>query len=136
VIQLLTAPKPWAAGARLWPIGGLEHPPAHAPERLHDEVTADYLGADGKTREWKGLSVSVAFGTEVARPCSAGRRKARTYEMNEVVPFPNEMIEKLIKAGYLRPEQLQDADAITSPIANMKQYLRSGSSDDNGPAAA
>jgi hypothetical protein len=56
--------------------------------------------------------------------------------MNEVVPFPNELIAKLIKAGYLRPEHLQDADAITSAIANMKQDLRSGSSDDNGPAAA
>jgi hypothetical protein len=46
------------------------------------------------------------------------------------------MIAKLIKAGYLRPEHLQDADAITSAIANMKQDdLRSGGSDDNGSAA-
>ena len=42
------------------------------------------------------------------------------------------MIAKLVKAGYLRPEHRQDADAITSAIANMKQALRSGGSD--GPA--
>jgi len=59
----------------------------------------------------------------------------RTYEMSEGVPFPNEMIAKLVKAGYLRPEHLHDADAITSAIANMKQDLRSGGSDDDGPAA-
>ena len=56
--------------------------------------------------------------------------------MSEVVLFSNEMIAKLVKAGYLRPEHLHDADAITSAIANMKQDLRSGGSDDNGPAAA
>jgi hypothetical protein len=44
----------------------------------------------------------------------------------------HEMIEKLVKAGYLRPEQRHDADAVTSAIANMKQDLRSGGSDDNG----
>jgi hypothetical protein len=57
------------------------------------------------------------------------------YEMSEV-PFPNEMIAKLVKAGYLRPEHQHDADAITSAIGNMKQDLRSGGSDDNDPAAA
>ena len=36
----------------------------------------------------------------------------------------DEMIAKLVKAGYLRPEQRHDADAITSAIANMKQDLR------------
>jgi hypothetical protein len=36
----------------------------------------------------------------------------------------------------LLPEHRHDADAITSAIANMKQDLRSGDSDDNGPAAA
>lgn len=55
--------------------------------------------------------------------------------MSEAVPFTNEMIAKLVKAGYLRPEHLRDADAITSAIANMKQALRSGGSDDAGPAA-
>jgi hypothetical protein len=53
--------------------------------------------------------------------------------MSEGVPFSNEMIAKLVKAGYLRPEHLHDADAITSAIAKMKQALRSGSSDDKGP---
>jgi len=47
----------------------------------------------------------------------------------------DEMIAKLVKAGYLRPEHRHDADAITSAITNMKQALRSGVSDDNGPAA-
>jgi hypothetical protein len=56
--------------------------------------------------------------------------------MSEVVPFSNEMIAKLVKAGYLRPEHLHDADAITSAIASMKQALRSGGGDDGGPAAA
>jgi hypothetical protein len=56
--------------------------------------------------------------------------------MSEVVLFPNEMISKLVKAGYLRPEHQHDADAISSAIANMKQDLRSGGSDDDVPAAA
>jgi hypothetical protein len=55
--------------------------------------------------------------------------------MSEAVPFTNEMIAKLVKAGYLRSENVQDADAITSAIANMKQALRSGGGDDDGPAA-
>ena len=55
--------------------------------------------------------------------------------MSEAVPFTNEMIAKLVKVGYLRPEHLQDADAVTSAIANMKQALRSGGSDDAGPVA-
>ena len=49
--------------------------------------------------------------------------------MSEGVPFSNEMIAKLVKAGYLRPEQRHDADAIASAIANMKQALRSGGND-------
>ena len=56
--------------------------------------------------------------------------------MSEVVPFPDEMIAKLIKAGYLRSEHRHNPDAITCAIANMKQALRSGASDDSGPAAA
>jgi hypothetical protein len=55
--------------------------------------------------------------------------------MSEGVPFSIEMIAKLVKAGYLRSENVQDADAITSAIANMKQALRSGGDDDGGPAA-
>jgi hypothetical protein len=41
----------------------------------------------------------------------------------------NEMIAKLIKAGYLRPELQHDLDAITSAIAKMKEDLRSGGRD-------
>jgi hypothetical protein len=55
--------------------------------------------------------------------------------MSEVVPFSNEMIAKLVKAGYLRPEHLHDADAITSAIGKMKQALRSGGND-KGPSVA
>ena len=44
------------------------------------------------------------------------------------------MIAKLVKAGYLRPEHLRDADAITSAIASMKQALRSGGGDDKSPS--
>ena len=56
--------------------------------------------------------------------------------MSEGVPFSNEMIAKLVKAGYLRPEHRHDPDAIASAIANMKQALRSGGSDDKGPSLA
>jgi hypothetical protein len=46
------------------------------------------------------------------------------------------MIDKLIKAGYLRPALRNDADAITSAIARMKQDLRSREGDDDGPSVA
>jgi hypothetical protein len=59
--------------------------------------------------------------------------RKKTCEMSE---FPNEMIAKLVKAGYLLPEHQHDADAITSAIANMKQDLRNGGSGDNNPSAA
>ena len=49
--------------------------------------------------------------------------------MSEGVPFSNEMIAKLVKAGYLRPEQRHDADAIANAITDMKQALRSGGND-------
>ena len=55
--------------------------------------------------------------------------------MSEVVPFQSEMIAKLVKAGYLRPEDRHDPEAIASAIANMKQALRSGGGDDDGPAS-
>ena len=35
-----------------------------------------------------------------------------------------EMIAKLVQAGYLRPSQRNDADAISNAIAQMKQNLR------------
>jgi hypothetical protein len=53
--------------------------------------------------------------------------------MSEVVPFPNEMIAKLVKAGYLRPEHRHDADAITSAVANMKQDLRKNGNTTRAP---
>ena len=45
--------------------------------------------------------------------------------MSEVVSFPiragyREMIAKLISAGYLRPDQQHDRDAITNAIVRMK----------------
>jgi hypothetical protein len=46
------------------------------------------------------------------------------------------MIDKLVKAGYLLPARRNDADAITSAIAQMKQDLRGLGSNDEGPNAA
>ena len=37
-----------------------------------------------------------------------------------------EMVAKLINAGYLKPAQCNDADAITNAIARMKENLRGG----------
>jgi hypothetical protein len=61
--------------------------------------------------------------------------------MNKVVQSPfriasSEVIGKLIKAGYLQPARRHDADAITRAIAQMKQDLRGGGTDDDGPTAA
>ena len=61
--------------------------------------------------------------------------------MNKVVQSPfriasSEMIAKLIRAGYLQPARRHDANAITKPIAQMKQDLRGGGADDDGPNAA
>ena len=36
-----------------------------------------------------------------------------------------DMIEKLVQAGYLRPTQRNDADAIAKAISRMKRNLRS-----------
>ena len=60
--------------------------------------------------------------------------------MSEVVSFPtragySEIIAKLISAGYLRPEERHDPDAITNAIARMKMDLRTGNGCD-GPTAA
>ena len=63
--------------------------------------------------------------------------------MNNFVRSPyrvasREMIAKLIKAGYLRPTQRDNADAITKAIAKMKQDLRDPNErsvgDNNGDA--
>jgi hypothetical protein len=41
-----------------------------------------------------------------------------------------ELVAKLVKAGYLRPALRHDADAITAAIARLKHDLRSGGEDD------
>jgi len=46
--------------------------------------------------------------------------------------IPNEMITKLVKAGYLQPAQCDDADAITTAIVQMRRDLRGGAVDDDG----
>ncbi len=61
--------------------------------------------------------------------------------MNNVVQSPfrvasREMIAKLVRTGYLQPARRNDADAITQAIAQMKQDLRGGGTDDDGPNAA
>ena len=60
--------------------------------------------------------------------------------MSQVVSLPirtgyNELIAKLIGAGYLRPDQRHDGDAITNAIVRMKLDLRTGSGGD-GPTGA
>ena len=57
--------------------------------------------------------------------------------MSNVVPSSfqaasQELIAKLIKAGYLRPALRNDADAITTAIARLKQDLRDGGGDNDG----
>jgi hypothetical protein len=51
--------------------------------------------------------------------------------MGEVHSFSSrsrdsEIVAKLVSAGYLRPEQHNDRDAITNAIARMKLDLRTG----------
>jgi hypothetical protein len=60
--------------------------------------------------------------------------------MSAVIPFPlqadpGEMIVKLIKAGYLRPEQRHDADVIADAITGIKRDLRT-SGEGKSPTAA
>jgi hypothetical protein len=43
-----------------------------------------------------------------------------------------ELIAKLINAGYLPPALRNDADAITTAIARLKQDLRGGGGSDEG----
>jgi hypothetical protein len=55
--------------------------------------------------------------------------------MSNVVPSSfqaasQELIAKLIKAGYLRPALRNDADAVTTAIARLKQDLRGGGGSD------
>jgi hypothetical protein len=60
--------------------------------------------------------------------------------MSNVVRSPyqaasQELITKLVKAGYLQPALRNDPDAITTAIARLKDDLRGGG-DDEGPRAA
>jgi hypothetical protein len=60
--------------------------------------------------------------------------------MTKVVRSPHqtgsqELIAKLVKAGYLQIALRNDADAITIAIARLKEDLRGGK-DDEGPRAA
>ena len=57
--------------------------------------------------------------------------------MRKVVRSPyqaasQELIAKLINAGYLQPALRDDAEAITTAIARLKEDLRGGG-DDMGP---
>jgi hypothetical protein len=60
--------------------------------------------------------------------------------MSDVVSFPQaasqELIAKLVKAGYLEPGLCNDAVAVANAIARLKQDLRGGGNDDGGPKAA
>jgi hypothetical protein len=52
-------------------------------------------------------------------------------------PEPSqELISKLMRAGYLQPALRHDADAITRAIAQLREYLRGGAGEDEGPKAA
>ena len=60
--------------------------------------------------------------------------------MTNIVPSPfqagsQELIAKLIRAGYLQPTQSHDAAVVASAVARLKKYLR-GARDDTGPAHA
>jgi hypothetical protein len=48
----------------------------------------------------------------------------------------DEMPQRLIRAGYLRPALRYDPKAIASAIARMKQDLRGQANDGEGPTAA
>jgi len=44
-----------------------------------------------------------------------------------------EMIARLIKAGYLQPAQQNDAAAVAKAITQMKNDLRGSGNEDSGP---
>jgi hypothetical protein len=57
--------------------------------------------------------------------------------MSNVVSFTQasqDLIAKLVKAGYLQPGLCNDAVAVANAIVRLKQYLRGGG--DGGPKAA
>jgi hypothetical protein len=47
-----------------------------------------------------------------------------------------ELISKLIRAGYLQHALRHDADAITRAIAQLREDLRGGGEDNGGPKTA
>jgi hypothetical protein len=54
--------------------------------------------------------------------------------MSDVIRSPlqaasQELITRLVKAGYLQPALRNDADAITTAIARLKEDLRGGTDD-------
>jgi hypothetical protein len=51
-------------------------------------------------------------------------------------PASRELIDRLVKAGYLPPALRHDADVVTAAIARLKRDLRNGGGDDEGPTAA
>jgi len=58
--------------------------------------------------------------------------------MSKVIRFSlpeasQELIAKVVRAGYLQPTLRHDPDAITTAIARLKEDLRGG---DDGPEAA
>ncbi len=60
--------------------------------------------------------------------------------MSDLVSLPQspsqDLIARLIKAGYLQPGLCDDAVAIAKAIAQLKQDLRGGRNDDRGPKSA
>jgi hypothetical protein len=67
-------------------------------------------------------------------PCVVSRVRARgslntSQEDISLPPYQassGELIAKLVRAGYLRPERQHDPDAVANAIARMKEFLRSG----------
>jgi hypothetical protein len=52
-------------------------------------------------------------------------------------PDPSqELISKLIRAGYLQPALRHDPDAITRAVTQLREALRSGGGEDESPQAA
>ncbi len=66
-------------------------------------------------------------------PCVVSRVRAGSLNTSqEDISLPpyqassGELIAKLVRAGYLRPERQHDPDAVANAIARMKEFLRSG----------
>jgi hypothetical protein len=83
----------------------------------------------------------LRVGSHIVKSFLAGPAEEwRNLQMGEVHSFSSrsgdsEIVAKLVSAGYLRPEQRNDRDAITNAIARMKLDLRTGNGSDDPPAA-